>query len=94
MLAGRPFDPSYEKDAEDLFDIMVKEGDDARLGPADHHRGAFPAINVGVSFGQGQLHPINLKNGLHTDMVARLLESKSAQRLASYASCRFPFSKM
>lgn len=67
---------------------MMKEGGNARFRTSNHRRGAFPAMNIGVLFGKGQLRPMRLNDGPHGDMVGRLLASTSVQRLASYASCR------
>nr|GAT56089.1 predicted protein [Mycena chlorophos] len=63
-LAGQPDDPSYAASAQRAFDAVLREGHAAKFPASEkkHRRGLFAAINVGVSYGQGQTKPSWLKS--------------------------------
>lgn len=67
---------------------ILSEGHQEQFSQSErkHPRGAFPAVNVGVTHGKGTLKPINLNNHNHTPMVQRLLADEDIQRLAGFAS--------
>lgn len=75
VLAGRPSDSTYLADAYSAFEAIVQEGSTAQFRPGEihHRRGAFPALAVGISHGNGQTAPTKLQNGVHTEMLNRLL---------------------
>lgn len=91
MLVGQPKDTNYAAAADAAFESIIEEGKAASFTPKEsaHRRGAFPAINVGVTHGKGTLAPVYLNNNRHAQMIERLLENPSLQRLATFASCEF-----
>lgn len=94
VLAGQPSDRSYSKAADRAFKAMMQQGSAAGFGPngTKHRRGAFPVLNVGVSYGKGQQEPAYLQTGAYTPMLNRLVEDKSFERLAAFASGEYsPF---
>lgn len=90
VLAGRPSDSSYTEAADRAFEAMVCEGRAAGFGSdvPKHRRGAFPALNTGVSYGEGQQQPAFLNTGKHAPMLKRLVDNKDFKRLATFASGR------
>lgn len=88
VLAGQPKDAGYATATDAAFLSIIKEGDAASFHPKEthHRRGAFPAINVGVTHGKGTKSPVYLNNHQHGPMMDRLLADPNVQRLAAFAS--------
>lgn len=66
----------------------MQEGRDAAFARDEkvHRRGRFPALAIGISYGKGQQRPMNLRNGVHADMLQRLVGASSVQRMALFAN--------
>jgi len=88
VLAGRPDDPTYTKAAEAAFQTLAEESSKANFvtKECNHKRGCFPAVSVGLSYGQGQLKPALLNTGKNTEMVERLIQNSNIQRIATFGS--------
>ncbi|KAJ7067710.1 hypothetical protein B0H15DRAFT_925945 [Mycena belliarum] len=90
VLAGRPNDPTYDVAASEAFAALAAESQEPHFPLAMHHRrGAFPAVNAGIFYGQGTDRPYVLNNKAQTAVVARLLANPHFNRLASYADAAF-----
>ncbi|KAJ7195404.1 hypothetical protein B0H12DRAFT_1038716 [Mycena haematopus] len=91
VLSGQPDNPAYRQSVERAFRFITSEGIAARfpLSMRHHRRGLFTAMNVGLTYGKGQLHPTWLDNHAHTDLAARLLAHKDIIRMANFASAAF-----
>lgn len=92
MLAGRPNDPTYNQAIEEAFRLVMEvgEGEDFSRDERFHRRGHFPALAVGISYGTGQLEPMELSEGVlgkgrHASILQRLVGSEAVQRMAAYA---------
>ena len=74
-----------------VFHRIYNEGRRERFSQSEcnHPRGAFPAINVGMTHGKGTIQPVNLNNVNHSAMVQRLLADEDIQRMAGFASGKF-----
>ncbi len=71
----------------EAFDEIMLEGEAAKFRKSSgHHRGHFPAVNVGISYGKGQKVPSRLQNGVLAAIVSRLVGSQAVIRMATYAS--------
>lgn len=94
VLVGSPGDLTFDQACSHFFDAVMFEGRKASFSKAecDHLRGKFPALNLGVTHAKGTSQPINIDNKSHTEMLQRLMGSKDAQRLASFASGEFVLS--
>ena len=70
VLAGRPDNYTYLQSSRAAYEAFAKEGQEAMFSPGitKHRRGHFPAVNVGVTCGNGLGEPANLKAEKH--MVA------------------------
>ncbi|KAG6895497.1 hypothetical protein C0992_000997 [Termitomyces sp. T32_za158] len=93
VLAGQP-DPKtgYDKACCLAYEAIAQEGQNAHFTDAEmnHCRGHFPAVNVGVTMGLGATYPTNLNcEGLHAEMLTRLLNNPHIQRLAHFADGSF-----
>ncbi|KAJ3552338.1 hypothetical protein NP233_g12907 [Leucocoprinus birnbaumii] len=90
VLAGRPNDDEWLKACERLYDAMCLEASQVEFTKKQYtHRGDFPAINVGISPGQGSKFPHNLGLGTYEAMMTRLLENPGLQYIADYHSCEY-----
>ncbi|KAF7345911.1 hypothetical protein MVEN_01613200 [Mycena venus] len=91
VLVGQPSDPTYAQAATRAFELMEKERVIAHFksAMANHRRGAFVALNVGLSYCKGQTVPCRLNNGEHAALLARLLADEDITRLATFASASF-----
>jgi hypothetical protein len=55
---------------------------------ASGRRGSFPSIGTGVSFGGGQLKPMNFSyRGIKEDVVNSLNQSTAFRQIADFQSC-------
>lgn len=72
---------------------MQDERRGAKFRPKEkrHIRGAFPALDVGVTYGNGLRAPVNLHTGHHTAMLERLLNHPGLHRMAAFADGRTIF---
>ena len=57
-----------------------------RKSHVEHPRGAFPAVNVGITHGQGTQRPVNLQTHELKGVVEELLADENVQRLATFGS--------
>lgn len=90
VLAGRPNDDKWLQACERFFEVMSQEGVKNKFSDVEshHRRGDFPAINVGVTPGQGSKSPHNLGLKGHEEMLGRLLSNKDFQYLADWHNCK------
>ncbi|PBK80517.1 hypothetical protein ARMGADRAFT_878972, partial [Armillaria gallica] len=90
VMAGQPHDPTYSAACMKAYDQITAEGEGANFCRASkHRRGAFPAVNVGISYGKGQKVPAHLQNSVLAAIVNRLVGSKAVVRMATYASASY-----
>ncbi|PBK61323.1 hypothetical protein ARMSODRAFT_855007, partial [Armillaria solidipes] len=90
VMAGQPSDPTYGPSCMEAFDEIMLEGEAAKFRKSStHHRGRFPAVNVGISYGKGQRVPSRLQNGVLAAIVNCLVGSKAVIRMATYASASY-----
>lgn len=87
LLVAPPDDDEYRKACTDAHDLLHswREKGVFTADELDHKRGAFPAVNIGVSYGQGSQQPGNLKNRDQA-MAASILGSTCFKRLAGFSS--------
>jgi hypothetical protein len=87
-LAGQPSDVTYAKAADAAYRSITLQGEMAKFKPSElqHLRGHFPVVRVGVTHGNGTKFPVNLDSQGHTAAAQWLLNDRSIQRLASFAS--------
>lgn len=96
VLVPPPDDPTFAESGLRVYDLLANTGLTAKFSKEQkiHRRGNFPAINVGLTYGQGNKKPTNLLNS-DPAAVDTLLVDKDVNRLAGYASCglcsRLPF---
>ncbi|KAJ7621788.1 hypothetical protein DFH06DRAFT_991468 [Mycena polygramma] len=91
VLAGQPRNDAYREAVERAFCAISNAGSEAQF-PASmrhHRRGMFAAINVGLSYGKGQMHPGWLHNKEYAGIADRLLANKDIGRLAGFADAAF-----
>ena len=90
-LVAIPKDPSYRSATKRAFHRIYNAGCREQFSQSEcnHPRGAFPAINVGMTHGKGTIQPVNLNNVNHSAMVQRLLADEDIQRMAGFASGKF-----
>ena len=88
VLVGFPQDDSWIESCMGALHAMENAKGKLVLEVLElhHRRGAFPAINVGISYGQGPKRPHNLDNGPHSELIQDLLRNEDIRRLAIYAS--------
>ncbi|KAF8163730.1 hypothetical protein B0H34DRAFT_696626 [Crassisporium funariophilum] len=91
VLAGRPYDSSYAKDATISYEAIRQAGERTAFHHSEtkHRRGNFPALAVGISYGNGQGFVKRLNLGVHTDMMDDILKNDSIKRMAAYADSAF-----
>lgn len=91
VLVPPPADPTFADSGQRIFELLSKTGKTAKLSKDQkiHRRGNFPAINVGLTYGQGNKKPTNLLNS-DPSAVETLLNNNDVKRFAGYASCRSP----
>jgi hypothetical protein len=87
-LAGQPSDDTYHEDTWKAHEAIQRAGQSMKFSQKEtcHRRGNFPAKNVGVSYGMGQVEPDNVSCGIHKEALDGLIEEESIQRMAAYAS--------
>jgi hypothetical protein len=88
VLVGQPKDPAYTASTCKAYDAIIREGIAASFlsSMKHHHRGLFAAINVGLSYGQGQVVPSWLHNDEYDGVADRLLANEHVARMATFAS--------
>ena len=91
MLVGRPVSRDYAEACNRAGDTILEEGSRANFTKEQsvHLRGASPALNVGISYGNGSQAAHNLSHGTHSDMLQRLLANPDIQRIAGFTSSEF-----
>ncbi|KAJ3568656.1 hypothetical protein NP233_g5573 [Leucocoprinus birnbaumii] len=86
-LAGRPNDEEWLAACDRLYDAMASEASQVQFDDKYYtHRGEFPAINVGLTPGQGSKYPHNIGLGPYEGMMTRLLENPDLQYIADHHS--------
>ncbi|KAJ7168422.1 hypothetical protein C8R43DRAFT_1121577 [Mycena crocata] len=91
VLAGQPRDPQYAAAVARAYDKITEEGS-GEYFPYDerrHRRGLFAVVNVGLSYGKGQIVPCWLATHAHTAMIDRLIADEDIKRMATFASAAF-----
>ncbi|TFK58750.1 hypothetical protein BDN72DRAFT_781649, partial [Pluteus cervinus] len=73
-----------------VLNVMLKEGAAEEFFQDDtvHKHREFPAVNFGITHGQGGRIPVNLRSP-HEAMLQRLLDDVDIQRMASFCSSVF-----
>lgn len=102
VYAGIPNDDGYETNAEDLYHELERCRQEATFlpGEVDHRRGLFPAVNFGISQGNGKGPASRLKTGHHGVLINSLLRSERLNfRIANFPdgvflSCSLSISQM
>ncbi|KAL0568670.1 hypothetical protein V5O48_013311 [Marasmius crinis-equi] len=89
VLAGRPNDETYVEDALCFHRRILECRAKFRWQDESQQRGHFPAQAVGVSYGTGQPHPMRRRNTQYGQMMEELLETRGAERIASYQSASY-----
>ncbi|KAF5367628.1 hypothetical protein D9615_010589 [Tricholomella constricta] len=91
VLVGQPNDSGYAQAVAAVYDAMACEAQATTFHQRDanHRRGDFPALNVGVTYGKGTIKPVTINNHGYSEMVSRLLSNKDLQRLAAFDSASF-----
>jgi hypothetical protein len=91
VLAGRPNDLTYMEAVANAAHTIDREGSNTTFSPEekDHRRGLYPAVSIGVSYGNGQTELAFLSRHNHDKILSRLTNDPSIQRLATFASCKF-----
>ncbi|KAI0056877.1 hypothetical protein BV25DRAFT_1776950, partial [Artomyces pyxidatus] len=84
VLAGRPKSGDWQGTCTRAYDSLDKARESLRL-PDDmqHRRGCYPSVNVGISYGRGQTHPMNLPT---PEPVRQLLQDADVRRIAGFAN--------
>jgi NAD dependent epimerase/dehydratase family enzyme len=85
---GQPNDPKYANSTRLAYNALLRESMAAKF-PASmrhHRRGLFAAVNVGLSYGQGQTAPSWLHNDDYDPLADRLLANEHVARMAIFAS--------
>ncbi|KAH6907642.1 hypothetical protein BKA70DRAFT_1223452 [Coprinopsis sp. MPI-PUGE-AT-0042] len=87
VLVAAPNDPTYRSACAKVADVLESHGRSGKFTNEElrHKCGTFPAVNVGISYGQGSVKPGNLRNK-DPRMVAALLANVHIQRVAVFAS--------
>ncbi|KAJ3564450.1 hypothetical protein NP233_g8288 [Leucocoprinus birnbaumii] len=94
VLAGRPNDDEWLRASERLYEAMRIEASGANFTDESlhdpkvlhHGRGHFPAINAGITPGQGSQFPHMVDLKIYDEMISRLLKNKDLQYLADWHS--------
>ena len=88
VLCSPPDQTSYPQAGEAVLDLILREGKTAYFKDAERHhrRGKFPALNFGVTHGNGTTEPVNLNNDDHDAMIRRFRATSEVQRVAKFAS--------
>ena len=92
VAAGRPRNNEFLRHTERLTDLMeeCREYGNFTAGESFHNRGEFPALAVGIGYGNGHKVPKNIRQGKHRTMLQKLLNDPSVRAIAGYQSCMFP----
>ncbi|KAH6894810.1 hypothetical protein BKA70DRAFT_1117427 [Coprinopsis sp. MPI-PUGE-AT-0042] len=87
VLVAAPNDPTYRSACAKVAEVLESHGRSGKFTNEElhHKRGTFPAVNIGISYGQGSVKPGNLRNK-DPRMVAALLANVHIQRVAVFAS--------
>lgn len=93
MLAGHPDDPTYLAATREAFALMQSASVEEEFRPGEkvHRRGNFPALAVGISYGNGQTEPTELSEGvkgkgLHANLLQKLVGHEAVSRMAAFSS--------
>jgi hypothetical protein len=83
-----PSDAGFNQAVKDVFEAIeqVHQRAGLNLEQWNHHQGLFPALNAGISYGQGHTKPANLDNKGYMSVVQELLKNPAVICLAHYAS--------
>lgn len=92
VAVGRPDDPSYVADAEQMAELMMEMGanTDWDKDEKHHKRGNFAYANYGWSYGKGQPRPQRL-GGERQEMMREFVEKPCTQRIAAFQSGKPPY---
>jgi hypothetical protein len=88
ILVGQPNNPTYANSTRLAYNALLRESMAAKF-PASmyhHRRGLFAAVNIGLSYSQGQTAPSWLHNGDYNPLADRLLANEHVARMATFAS--------
>ncbi|KAJ7789587.1 hypothetical protein B0H14DRAFT_2397343, partial [Mycena olivaceomarginata] len=91
VLAGQPRNDAYRLAVERAFRAISDAAVEARF-PASmrkHRRGLFAAMNVGLSYGKGQMTPCWLNNKEYTGIADSLLEDQTSGAWPASPMLRF-----
>lgn len=88
--AGMPFDDGrqegYQAACRSLCERIQAERGVNSFDPQEesHTRGRFPAVNFGISQGNGKSKASRLREGRRAGLIQRLREDPGLQRIASF----------
>lgn len=87
VVAGRPNDPTYMEDQDEVVKAMRAAGGHLVFRPNQlvHKRGKFPAVNVGVTHARGTTEPVNLKMD-DSKIIDGLLALSELQWMVKFAN--------
>ncbi|KAJ7701140.1 hypothetical protein B0H17DRAFT_924760 [Mycena rosella] len=91
VLVGQPRCMSWDAEVWRAFYAIIDESTAATF-PSDmrkHRRGLYAALNVGLSYGQGQHLPSRLHNPQYDPLLDRLLGNPAIAQMATFASAAF-----
>ncbi|KDR84216.1 hypothetical protein GALMADRAFT_33612, partial [Galerina marginata CBS 339.88] len=88
VLAGYPDDKEWPSLVQQATGALEERRPRCRVSPKKriHCRGAFTALNTGVSHGSGQTQPSNLSNPGNEQVLAELNEMESFKCIAGFSS--------
>ncbi|KAF9494848.1 hypothetical protein BDN71DRAFT_1482972 [Pleurotus eryngii] len=94
VLAGRPSDKSFDTKCKTLYQSMDHELAQLEIkkGEAKHRHGNYPAVAIGVSYGNGQTEPARLatgETGPNLEGLSHLIYSPELQWIAFYVDMAF-----
>ncbi|KAF9488595.1 hypothetical protein BDN71DRAFT_1403063, partial [Pleurotus eryngii] len=94
VLIGRPRDHSFIADCQRMYNEMAfkLKGFDFKEEDCSHRRSAFPALPVGISYGNGQMQPSRLsvgESGAQVAGLSHLLQSRAVQHITSFGDSTF-----
>jgi hypothetical protein len=90
-IAGAPQDITYDKDAHNLFKVIIEESKSDTFSKAElnHKRGSFPAVNFGFTLPNGFKHPINLDYRRHQEKIDRIRSCLGFARISAFQNCTY-----
>ncbi|KAJ3575540.1 hypothetical protein NP233_g1027 [Leucocoprinus birnbaumii] len=91
VLAGEPNVNEYEIKCRGVYEAMASAASSIVFYDKDKHhiRGDYPVLNVGLTPGQGSLHPTNVNLGRYEPVVEELLKNDFIKEIARHQNDSF-----